>query len=78
VTGAAAVLAAFTVTGSFRRWERWMYVLIGVNVAVLPLIFLTHPRPLRMAHDFLLPGFPGSPEPGSGPGAAALEVQQQR
>jgi hypothetical protein len=45
---------------------------------VLPLIFLTHPRPLRMAHDFLLPGFPGSPEPGSGPGAAALEVQQQR
>ena len=59
VAGAAAVLVTFTVTGSFRRWERWMYVLIGVNVLMLPLIFLTHPRPAQMAHDFLLPGFPG-------------------
>ena len=58
VAGAAAVLVGFTVTGSFRRWERWMYVLIGVNAAMLPLIFLTHPSPARMAHDFLLPGFP--------------------
>jgi len=55
---AAAVLVTFTVSGSFRRWERWMYVLIAVNVLMLPLIFLTHPRPAQMAHDFLLPGFP--------------------
>jgi Mn2+/Fe2+ NRAMP family transporter len=59
VAGAAAVLVGFTVTGSFRRWERWMYVLIGVNVLMLPLIFLTHPRPAQMAHDFAVPGFPG-------------------
>ncbi len=58
VAGAAALLVTFTVSGSFRRWERWMYVLIGVNVLMLPLIFLTHPRPAQMTHDFLLPGFP--------------------
>jgi Mn2+/Fe2+ NRAMP family transporter len=59
VAGAAAVLVTFTVTGSFRRWERWMYVLIAVNVIMLPLIFLTHPRPAQMAHNFVVPGFPG-------------------
>ncbi len=59
VAGAAAVLVTFTVTGSFRRWERWMYVLIAVNGVMLPLIFLTHPRPAQMAHDFVVPGFPG-------------------
>ena len=59
VAGAAAVLVTFTVTGSFRRWERWMYVLIAVNVVMLPLIFLTHPRPAQMAHNFVVPGFPG-------------------
>src|SRR5579875_449665 len=59
VAGAAAILVAFTVSGSFRRWERWMYVLIAVNVLMLPLIFLTHPKPAQMAHNFLVPGFPG-------------------
>ena len=59
VAGAAAVLVTFTVTGSFRRWERWMYVLIAVNVVMLPLIFLTHPRPAQMARNFVVPGFPG-------------------
>ena len=59
VAGAATVLVTFTVTGSFRRWERWMYVLIAVNVVLLPLIFLTHPRPAQMAHNFVVPGFPG-------------------
>jgi Mn2+/Fe2+ NRAMP family transporter len=59
VAGAAAILVGFTVSGSFRRWERWMYALIGINVLMLPLIFLTHPRPGQMAHNFLVPGFPG-------------------
>jgi Mn2+/Fe2+ NRAMP family transporter len=59
VAGAAALLVAFTVSGSFRSWERWMYVLIAVNVVMLPLIFLTHPRPAQMVHNFVVPGFPG-------------------
>jgi Mn2+/Fe2+ NRAMP family transporter len=37
-----------------------MYVLIGVNVLMLPLIFLTHPRLGQMAHNFVVPGFPGA------------------
>jgi NRAMP (natural resistance-associated macrophage protein)-like metal ion transporter len=72
VAGAAAILVTFTVTGSFRRWERWMYVLIGVNVLMLPLIFLTHPRPAQMAHDFLLPGFPAGPGAHGGLNAGVL------
>ena len=59
VAGAAALLVAFTVSGSFRSWERWMYVLIAVNLVMLPLIFLTHPRPAQMVHNFVVPGFPG-------------------
>ena len=39
---AAALLIAVTATGSFRRWERTMYVLIAVSLAVIPLALLTH------------------------------------
>jgi Mn2+/Fe2+ NRAMP family transporter len=59
VLGAAALLVGFTVTGSFRRWERWMYVLIGVNVLLIPLMATAHPAAGRMAHDFVVPGLPG-------------------
>ena len=72
VAGAAALLVTFTVSGSFRRWERWMYVLIGVNVLMLPLILLTHPRPAQMTHDFLLPGFPAGPVGHGGLNAGVL------
>jgi Mn2+/Fe2+ NRAMP family transporter len=72
VAGAAAILVIFTVSGSFRRWERWMYVLIGVNVLMLPLILLTHPRPAQMTHDFLLPGFPAGPAGHGGLNAGVL------
>src|ERR1700738_4442106 len=34
---AAVALIAITVTGSFRRWERFMYVLILTNLVVVPL-----------------------------------------
>jgi Mn2+/Fe2+ NRAMP family transporter len=59
VAGAAALLVAFTVTGSFRRWERWMYALMAANLALIPLFALTHPKPLQMARDFAVPGFGG-------------------
>ena len=72
VAGAAALLVTVTVTGSFRRWERWMYVLIAVNVLMLPLIFLTHPQPAQMAHDLLLPGFPAGPAVHGGLNAGVL------
>ncbi|MGP7996230.1 MAG: NRAMP family divalent metal transporter [Streptosporangiaceae bacterium] len=59
VTGAAAVLVTFVASGSFRRWERWMYVLIAANVVLIPLMLAAHPRVAPVARGFLLPGLPG-------------------
>jgi NRAMP (natural resistance-associated macrophage protein)-like metal ion transporter len=59
VAGAAAVLVAFTVSGSFRRWERWMYALIAANVVMIPLVLVAHVHPAPVARGFLLPGLPG-------------------
>ncbi|HWG64298.1 MAG TPA: NRAMP family divalent metal transporter [Streptosporangiaceae bacterium] len=58
VAGAALLLVAFTVTGSFRRWERWMYALIAANVVMIPLVLVSHARALPVARGFL-PGLPG-------------------
>jgi Mn2+/Fe2+ NRAMP family transporter len=49
VAGAAAVLVAFTVSGSFRRWERWMYALIAANVVMIPLVLAAHVHPMTIA-----------------------------
>jgi Mn2+/Fe2+ NRAMP family transporter len=70
VLGGAGLLVAFTVTGSFRRWERWMYVLIALNVLMLPLVVAARPVPGRMAHDFLVPGLPA----GAGAGVLLLII----
>jgi NRAMP (natural resistance-associated macrophage protein)-like metal ion transporter len=56
---AAAFLIVATVTGSFRRWERFMYLLIVVNLAVIPLALLGHPHWGQVAHDWLVPSFRG-------------------
>jgi Mn2+/Fe2+ NRAMP family transporter len=45
VPAAAALLVAVTVTGSFRRWERAMYLMISANLALIPLALIHHPRP---------------------------------
>jgi len=58
VTGAALLLVSFTVSGSFRRWERWMYALIAANVVLIPLVLAAHPRVAPVARGFLLPGLP--------------------
>ncbi len=56
---AALALIVMTVTGSFRRWERFMYVLIVVNLIVIPLAFLGHPHWGQVAHDWFVPSFQG-------------------
>jgi Mn2+/Fe2+ NRAMP family transporter len=43
VPTAAVLLLAFTATGSFRRWERAMYLLVAVSAVVIPLAVLSHP-----------------------------------
>jgi NRAMP (natural resistance-associated macrophage protein)-like metal ion transporter len=56
---AALALIVMTVTGSFRRWERFMYVLIVINLIVIPLAFLGHPHWGQVAHDWFVPSFQG-------------------
>jgi Mn2+/Fe2+ NRAMP family transporter len=46
------------VTGSFRRWERFMYVFVAFNFAAIPLALMSHPNPARIVGG-LLPQLPG-------------------
>ncbi len=55
----AAALIAFVATGSFRRWERFMYVLIVVNLVVVPLAIIGHPSWGQVAHDWFVPSIQG-------------------
>jgi Mn2+/Fe2+ NRAMP family transporter len=56
---AAAALVAITVTGSFRSWERSMFVFVFANFLVIPLFFMAHPKGSSIAHDFFVPGIQG-------------------
>ncbi|HZL47523.1 MAG TPA: NRAMP family divalent metal transporter [Solirubrobacteraceae bacterium] len=52
---AAVVLVAITSTGSFRSWERFMYVFVVANFLVIPLLVLAHPHLGDIAHHTLVP-----------------------
>ncbi len=56
---AAVALVAITATGSFRAWERSMFVFVFANLLVVPLFFLAHPGGGQVAHDFFVPGIEG-------------------
>jgi NRAMP (natural resistance-associated macrophage protein)-like metal ion transporter len=56
---AAVALIAMTATGSFRRWERFMFVFIIVNFLVIPLAFLSHPAAGPFFKGFVTPGVQG-------------------
>jgi NRAMP (natural resistance-associated macrophage protein)-like metal ion transporter len=56
---AAAALVAITASGSFRSWERSMFVFVFANLLVIPLFFLAHPHAGPIAHDFFIPGIQG-------------------
>ena len=56
---AAAALVAVTVTGSFRRWERAMFVFLAINVLLVPLLWLSHPDYRQVARGILVPGVQG-------------------
>jgi Mn2+/Fe2+ NRAMP family transporter len=53
------VLIGIAVSGSFRRWERAMFLFIAVSVVLLPLLLLSHPRYGTVGHDFIVPGIRG-------------------
>ena len=52
----AVVLIGIAVSGSFRRWERAMFLFIAVSVVLLPLLLLSHPRYGTIGYDFVVPG----------------------
>jgi NRAMP (natural resistance-associated macrophage protein)-like metal ion transporter len=56
---AAVALVAITVSGSFRAWERSMFVFVFANLLIIPLFFMAHPHASSVAHDFFIPGIQG-------------------
>ena len=56
---AALFLVAMTATGSFRRWERFMFVFIVANFLVIPLAVLRHPHAGAFVHGLVIPGVRG-------------------
>jgi Mn2+/Fe2+ NRAMP family transporter len=56
---AAVALVGITATGSFRAWERSMFVFVFANLLVIPLFFLSHPNGSQIIHGFFTPGVQG-------------------
>jgi NRAMP (natural resistance-associated macrophage protein)-like metal ion transporter len=56
---AATALILITVTGSFRLWERSMFVFVFGNLLIVPLFFLSHPQPGAIAQHLFIPGIEG-------------------
>ncbi len=56
---AAVALIAVTITGSFRRWERFMYGFIVVNLVAIPLTLMVHPDIGIVVHDSVVPSVRG-------------------
>jgi NRAMP (natural resistance-associated macrophage protein)-like metal ion transporter len=56
---AALALIAITSTGSFRSWERFMYLFIVANLLVIPLLAMTHPSGGAIVTHTFVPGIRG-------------------
>src|SRR5947209_5167036 len=56
---AVLALVLVTASGSFRAWERSMFVFVFANLLVIPLFFMSHPQPGTIAHDLFVPGIQG-------------------
>ncbi|CAM4262384.1 Divalent metal cation transporter MntH [Mycobacterium basiliense] len=58
IPAAAVLLFAVVAGGSFRRWEQMMFLLIAVNVLIIPMALLVHPT-FKGTVGGLVPQFPG-------------------
>lgn len=54
----AVLLFAVVAGGSFRRWERFLFALIAINIVMIPMAILVHPSLGNTASGFV-PSFPG-------------------
>jgi Mn2+/Fe2+ NRAMP family transporter len=59
VPTAGIALVAIMASGSFRRWERAMFVFIAITLLQIPLLLLSHPQWGRAAHAFVVPAISG-------------------
>jgi Mn2+/Fe2+ NRAMP family transporter len=53
---AAALLVGIAVSGSFRRWERAMFVFIGASLLLIPLVVYAHPSYASIGYHLVVPG----------------------
>jgi NRAMP (natural resistance-associated macrophage protein)-like metal ion transporter len=56
---AAVLLVVMTASGSFRRWERFMFIFVFANLLVIPLAVFSHPHAGPVLHGFTVPGVAG-------------------
>jgi Mn2+/Fe2+ NRAMP family transporter len=56
---AAVALIAVSASGSFRVWERSMFLFVFANLLVFPLFFMAHPHAGSIVHHFFVPGIHG-------------------
>ncbi len=55
----ATILIATALTGSFKRWEQFMYGFIVFSFLVYPLALMVHPHWMPVLHDTFIPGIAG-------------------
>jgi Mn2+/Fe2+ NRAMP family transporter len=55
----ATALVAIMATGSFRRWERAMFVFIAVSLVQIPMLLMSHPQWGHAAKSFVVPSISG-------------------
>ncbi|OBF12248.1 manganese transporter [Mycobacterium sp. ACS4054] len=55
----AVALVAIMASGSFRRWERAMFVFIAVTLLQIPMLLMSHPQWGQAAKSFVVPSISG-------------------
>jgi NRAMP (natural resistance-associated macrophage protein)-like metal ion transporter len=55
----AVALVAIMASGSFRRWERAMFVFIAVTLLQIPMLLMSHPQWAHAAKSFVVPSISG-------------------
>ena len=55
----AVALVAIMATGSFRRWERAMFIFIAITLLQIPMLLMSHPQWGHAAKSFVVPSISG-------------------
>ena len=55
----AVALVAIMASGSFRRWERAMFIFIAITLLQIPMLLMSHPQWGHAAKSFVVPSISG-------------------